>query len=217
MKRRTIGHYEILRKIGAGGVGRGVPGHRHAAAAAGGAEAAEARRAVAGAGAHDPAPRSPPGLGHRPPQRLRHLRRRRSAFRVRRRGRSLHRDAVHSRQVAGQGDCGGPGQPATGALRGHPDRRRPLCRAPAGHLPSRPEARQRDADRRRPDQDSRLRSGPPAQSGRGRLRPRRAPGRRKPPLPRPPTPRAAAPSPTWRRSSSSPGDRQSSPMYSPWA
>jgi hypothetical protein len=44
-------------------------------------------------------------------------------------GRGLHRHAVHPRQVAGQGDRRGPGQPATRALRRYPDRRRPLRRA----------------------------------------------------------------------------------------
>ena len=78
MKRRTIGHYEFIRKIGTGGSGvvylatdtllqrpvvlkllkRGSPHAR--------------------AGPHHATPRSPPRLRHRPPKRLRHLRGRRS-------------------------------------------------------------------------------------------------------------------------------------------
>ena len=59
-----------MRKIGAGGSGRRLSGHRHAAAAACRPQTAQARRALAGAGPRDATARGPPGLGHRPPQRL---------------------------------------------------------------------------------------------------------------------------------------------------
>ena len=129
----------------------------------------------------------------------------------------LHRHAVCARPVAGQAHRARPGQPATGALGRHPDCRRSAGRALAGHLSSRPEAAERDADRRRPGQDSRLRPGaPPAARG---CALRSVQSRRWPRTHRrlPPTPRAAAPSATWRRSSSSPATRACSRMCGRWA
>ncbi len=82
----------------------------------------------------------------------------------------------------------------------------------ARHLSSRPEAAERDADRRRPGKDSRLRPGAPPAAGRCKLRSRQSlRSRRTHRLPQH-TPRAAAPSATWRRSNSSPASRVCSPM-----
>ena len=73
---------------------RGLPGQRHAAAAARGAQDSARRPALRRADALHRAARGAPGLGHRAPQRLRHLRSRRE------RRRRLHRHAVRARPVA---------------------------------------------------------------------------------------------------------------------
>ena len=58
----------------------------------------------------------------------------------------------------------GAGESAAGAFGRHPDRGWSAGGAPAGHLSSRSEAGERDADRRRPGEDSRLRPGAAARS-----------------------------------------------------
>ncbi len=109
------------------------------------------------------------------------------------------------------------GQPATRSLGGHPDCRWTAGSARARHLSSRPETAKRDADRRRPGKDSGLRAGAAAarlrrhasiphsqrwpRMLRWRLRTRRAAGRFA----------------TWRRSSLSPGTRACSRTCGRWA
>ena len=97
----------------------------------------------------------------------------------------------------------GAGQRAAWAFRGHSDCGRPERGAPAGNFPSRSEARKRDADRWRGGQDSGLWPGPETLGRRGGVRSgQAAPGCVEDARCAPPTRHAAAPSPTWRRSSS---------------
>ena len=211
MKRKTIAHYEILRRLGAGGSGVVYA-----------ANDTLLQRPVVLKMLHT-------GLLTAEQMRSTVLREARLAsaiehpnvcaiYEVGESGdEALHRHAVCARPVAGPADRPRPGEPAAGALGGHSDRRRTAGRARAGHLSSRPETAERDADRRRPGQDSRLRPGAAA-----RARRRRAsipPSRHWPRTPpsRPPTPRAAAPSATWRPSSSSPASPACSRTCGRWA